>query len=151
MEKNHGNDNKLSVFLAELIGTTVLSLGLNLSWTASNIVAQWNPLTKTLLYSSNVYFLYVMAGVCLYSVFYLFSPISGGHFNPAVTIAVYISLAFNAHNLVIGCMIILAQFLGAFSGMLLSRGFRVLTNGVNQATQYPEAVWFGSVSNLAYP
>ena len=38
MEKNHGNENKISVFIAEMLGTAVLSLGLNCAWTATNII-----------------------------------------------------------------------------------------------------------------
>lgn len=108
MEKYHGNENKLAICLSELVGTLVLSVALNLTWTASNIIALWDPTSFQLVYSPNAYFLYIVAGVCLYSVYYLFSPICGGHFNPAVTVAVYISLAFNAHNLVLGSMIIIA-------------------------------------------
>ena len=33
MEKNHGNENKLSIFFAELVGTLILSLSFNLTWT----------------------------------------------------------------------------------------------------------------------
>jgi glycerol uptake facilitator-like aquaporin len=92
-----------------------------------------------------------MCGVCLYSVVYIFSPVSGGHFNPAVTIAVYISLAFNAHNIVLLFIMISAQLIGAFAGMALSRAFRVDTDGVNQALLYPQGVWFGSTAILVDP
>lgn len=151
MEKNHGNENKLSIFICEAVGTAILSLSLNLAWTQNNIIEAYLPATQTLVYSPNVYNLYVMAGACLYSVFYIFSPVSGGHFNPAVTLAVYISLAFTAHNLILATLIVTAQLLGAIAGMLLSRGLRVKTDGLGQAAQYPEAVWFGSVSTLVNP
>jgi aquaporin Z len=72
------------------------------------------------------WYLFLALGCSLYSVYYILSPISGGHFNPAVSIAVYISLAFNLNNIVILLMILVAQFLGAFVGMLLSRGLRTL-------------------------
>jgi glycerol uptake facilitator-like aquaporin len=108
MEKYHGNDNKLAICLSEFLGTMTISLALCLTWTASMIIASVDATTLKVTLAPSVYYLYVGAGVCLYSVFYLFAPISGGHFNPAVTIAVYISLAFNAHNLVIATMMILA-------------------------------------------
>lgn len=69
-----------------------------------------------------------MSGCCLYTIFYLFYPISGGHFNPAVTLAVYISLAFNVNNIILLLIAISAQLIGAFLGMFLSRGFRVNTD-----------------------
>ena len=108
MEKFHGNDNKLSICLSEFLGTMTISLALCLTWTATMIIASVDPATLTGTLAAGVYYLYVGAGVCLYTVFYLFAPISGGHFNPAVTVAVYISLAFNAHNLVIATMMIIA-------------------------------------------
>ena len=89
MEKNHGNENKLNIFIAEFVGTTILSLSLNCAWTSNN------------LFNTEAYFLYIMTGCCLYACFYIFSPVSGGHFNPAISVAVYISLAFNSHNLLI--------------------------------------------------
>lgn len=127
MEMNHGNENKLIIFVTELIGTLLLSLSLNLAWTQNNIVTAYSAATGIVVYSSNIYNLYMMAGVCLYSLFYIFSPISGGHFNPAVTIAVYISLAFNATNIVLLFITITAQLAGALLGMVLSRGLRITT------------------------
>lgn len=127
MEMNHGNENKLIIFVTELIGTLLLSLSLNLAWTQNNIVAAYSAATGIVVYSANIYNLYMMAGVCLYSLFYIFSPISGGHFNPAVTIAVYISLAFNATNIVLLFITITAQLAGALLGMVLSRGLRITT------------------------
>ena len=40
MEKNHGNENKLQLFIVELVGTMILSLCLNLYWTGNNIFTQ---------------------------------------------------------------------------------------------------------------
>lgn len=122
MEKNHGNENKLNIFIAEFVGTTILSLSLNCAWTSNSIFTTVNGVT---VHNPNAYFLYIMTGCCLYACFYILSPISGGHFNPAITIAVYISLAFNSHNLLILLIFITAQLSGAFTGMLLSRGLRV--------------------------
>lgn len=127
MEMNHGNENKLIIFVTELIGTLLFSLSLNLAWTQNNIVTAYSAATGVVVYSPNIYNLYMMAGVCLYSLFYIFSPISGGHFNPAVTIAVYISLAFNATNIVLLFLTIAAQLAGALLGMVLSRGLRITT------------------------
>ncbi len=98
---NHGNENKLIIFVTELLGTLLLSLSLSLAWTQNNIITSYDPVIGTVVYSDSIYNLYIMAGLCLYSLFYIFSPISGGHFNPAVTIAVYISLAFNTTNVVL--------------------------------------------------
>jgi glycerol uptake facilitator-like aquaporin len=103
MEKNHGNENKLSIFFAELVGTLILSLSFNLTWTPE---IMFTPAGK--IFTDNLVYLYIVAGVCLYSIFYIFSPVSGGHFNPAITIGVYLSLALNAHNLILFLLIIVA-------------------------------------------
>lgn len=101
MEKRHGNENKASVFAVEMIGTLILSLTACIYWTANNLFvsgAAFNVNNRYLNFDS--WYLFMGMGCCLYSIYYLFSHVSGGHFNPAVSLAVYVSLAFNAHNIV---------------------------------------------------
>ena len=52
---------------------------------------------------------------CLLAPIVLFGDITGGHFNPAVTLAVFITLGEYAKNIVFMVMIMISQFLG---GML---------------------------------
>ena len=98
MEKHHGNEHKASVFAVEFFGTLILSLSASIFWTANNLFVTGATLNPYLNYNS--WYLFMGMGCCLYSIFYLFSHISGGHFNPAISIAVYISVAFNAHNII---------------------------------------------------
>lgn len=98
MEKRHGNENKASIFAVEFLGTAILSLTACIYWTTNNLFD--TTLIPRSYLNLNSWFLFMGMGCCLYSVFYLFSHISGGHFNPAISIAVYISVAFNAHNII---------------------------------------------------
>ena len=56
----------------------------------------------------------------LFSSILLFGAITGGHFNPAVTLAVYISEAKWKDNLKWLFMVIIAQIVGAFLGNFLT-------------------------------
>ncbi len=144
MEKRHGNENKASVFVVEFIGTLILSLTACIYWTANNLFvtgANFNVNNPYLNFNS--WYLFMGMGCCLYSIYYLFSHVSGGHFNPAVSIAVYISVAFNTHNIVMLVIILTAQFAGAISGMVLSRGLRVY---ITSPATYPFATNFNSVT-----
>ncbi len=106
MEKHHGNENKASIFAVEFFGTAILSLTASIGWTANNLfVTNGNP---TDYLNLNSWYLFMGMGCCLYSIFYLFSHISGGHFNPAISIAVYISVAFNAHNIIMLLLLLTA-------------------------------------------
>ena len=106
MEKRHGNENKISVFAVEFLGTAILSLTACIYWTANNLFATGANNSAYLLTST--WYLFMGMGCCLYSVYYLFQHVSGGHFNPAVSVAVYISLAFNAHNIVMLLLLLVA-------------------------------------------
>lgn len=141
MEKRHGNEHKASIFAVEFFGTLILSLTACIYWTANNLFVT-NSTVNNLYLNYNSWYLFMGLGCCLYSIFYLFSHISGGHFNPAVSIAVYISLAFNAHNIVMLLILLVAQLTGALSGMVLSRGLRIYI--ANPAT-YPFAPNFNSM------
>lgn len=141
MEKRHGNENKASIFAVEFLGTAILSLTACIFWTANNLFVAGANLTLYL--NLNSWYLFMGMGCCLYSVFYLFSHISGGHFNPAISIAVYISVAFNTHNIIMLLLLLTAQFTGALSGMALSRGLRIY---ITKPLTYPYAPNFNSVT-----
>jgi hypothetical protein len=143
MEKRHGNENKLHVFVAEFIGTAILSLTFCIGWQYFLVIEQ--SAGGLFISGAASWYLFLALGCCLYSVYFILSPISGGHFNPALSIAVYISLAFNINNIVILMMILVAQFLGAFLGMLLSRGLRTFVDQtIVTYPTYPFAPTFNS-------
>ena len=54
-------------------------------------------------------------GLTLFMCIAIFGPICGGHFNPAVTLAVFIR-EYDLKNAVFMSKIIVAQFLGAIFG-----------------------------------
>jgi glycerol uptake facilitator-like aquaporin len=98
MEVNGGRGNKFFVFLSELLGTAFLLISINWAST-SDSVPQAVGLTVM-----------VMAQI--------FGPISGGHFNPAVTIGMLWKEGKEnfAGNLCFGFFIIICQGLGAMLG-----------------------------------
>ena len=109
METKHGNEQKTAVALSEFLGTMFLSLTANILWTDGNLS----------------FFLILTMGCCLFVLYNIFGPISNGHFNPAVSVAVYLSLALNVHNSAMLMIILLSQLCGALVGMLLSRTLRL--------------------------
>lgn len=70
MEVPGGIENKLVVCLCEMMGTAALLLAVNLGNTSSN-----TP---------------ICVGLTVFGMAQMFGPISGGHFNPAVTLGMFI-------------------------------------------------------------
>lgn len=58
--------------------------------------------------------------LALFAIVNIFGGVSGGHFNPAVTLGVYVREAKWAENFIFMIMIIASQLAGALVGMLLS-------------------------------
>ena len=58
--------------------------------------------------------------LALFAVINIFGGVSGGHFNPAVTLGVYVREAKWAQNFLFAIMIIASQIAGAIVGMLLA-------------------------------
>ena len=102
MEVKGGTGNKFFVLLSELMGTMFLMIAINWSSTSDNI-AQSVGLTVM-----------VMAQI--------FGPISGGHFNPAVTIGMLWKEGRSrfGKNLCFAFFMILFQGIGAVIGCAIS-------------------------------
>ena len=75
MEVAGGTGNKFFVFLSELLGTAMLLISINWASTSDSIPQA--------------------VGLTVMVMAQIFGPISGGHFNPAVTIAVLIKESIN--------------------------------------------------------
>ena len=53
------------------------------------------------------------------------TPISGGHFNPALTLSVFLTCPNKGDKIGKLILMIAAQFMGGFVGLALGRGFRI--------------------------
>ena len=97
MEVKGGDRNKAKVLFYEMIGTANLLYAINVSATGGN-----QPFSVGLT---------IFGNICI------FGEVSGGHFNPAVTIGVLIAEG-DMGNIPFALMIIVAQIIGAFLGCL---------------------------------
>ena len=89
-------NNKCFVCLYELIGTAVLIGALNISGGKAEAVS-----------------------IALFCIAIFLGPVSGGHVNPAVTLAVFIAEK-DLGNLLYMCMIWISQIVGAFIGISIA-------------------------------
>ena len=90
METAHGHKHKMLVCLCEFIGTALFLFG---------IIQTGLPLAIP---------------ICLFASVVIWGDITGGHFNPAVTIGVFTQQGNYGHNFLFAIMIIVSQILGAF-------------------------------------
>ena len=107
MEVQGGPENKLLVCLYEMLGTATLLIGINL--TQGNNIG---------------------IGLMLVAAISMYDRVSGAHFNPAVTIGVFIKEGKIA-NLLFAAMIIVSQILGATLGVAVAFGCQYLNKDTN--------------------
>ena len=102
MEVLGGTGNKFFVFLSELLGTAMLLIAINWSSTSDSIPSA--------------------VGLTVMIAAQLFGPISGGHFNPAVTLGMLWKegKAHFGRNLVFAFFIMICQGIGAMLGCAIS-------------------------------
>lgn len=98
-------------YLAEFVGTMGLLLAVG-GAAVFTLAPAFDPLARVLVVSLSV-------GFGLIGLIYAFGDISGGHFNPAVTIAAWVSGRFPARDVV---PYILAQLAGGVLGMGIVAG-----------------------------
>lgn len=107
MEVPGGVDNKLVVCLCELLGTAFLLIGVNWGGTTGQ-----TP---------------IAVGLIVMGMAQMLGPISGGHFNPAITMGMFIKELGKPtnnvtwiQNLIFAIMIIISQVVGAILGVTVT-------------------------------
>ena len=107
MEVPGGTENKLVVCLCEFLGTAFLLLAVNWGGTSGN-----TP---------------IAVGLTVMGFAQMLGPISGGHFNPAITMGMFIKELGKPtnnvtwkHNLGFACMIIISQVIGGILGVTMT-------------------------------
>ena len=99
MEVQGGHKNKGWVCLFEAIGTLFLVIAFN-----------WGSNSPTAMACT------LFVGIML------FGNMTGGHFNPAVTLSVLISGGEIRKDILFALLIMISQIIGAFFGILIARG-----------------------------
>jgi MIP family channel proteins len=122
----------LSAYLAELIGTFLLVFFI------TSVVTLFVSTGGSTAFGSDFAVVGLVQGLTLFGVIVMFGAVSGGHFNPAVTLAAATIKKISPLDAVI---YILAQLSGAVLGALLTKGL-LLDEG--RATHYGA----GEVSGL---
>ena len=110
METKFGSERKVTVAIYEALGTLLFTYCI----LVSNADA-------------------IAGAFALFTMIVIFGSVSGGHFNPAVTVGVY--LAQGDHymdNLPLGGFVIVAQCIGSLAGALLS-SFTLSKDGIVDA------------------
>ncbi|MBA3866890.1 MAG: aquaporin [Solirubrobacterales bacterium] len=122
----------LSAYLAELIGTLLLVFFI------TSVVTLFVSTGSQAQFGSDFAVVGLVQGLALFGVIVIFGAVSGGHFNPAVTLAAALIKRISPLDAVI---FMLAQLSGAVLGALLTKGL-LLDEG--RATHYGA----GSISGL---
>ena len=112
METDRGHDRKFLVCLFEFMGNIFFMYAATVSGGSGSDT--WG----------------IAGPLALFAIINIFGGVSGGHFNPAVTLGVYIREAKWAENFLFTIMIIASQILGSLVGGLLAYiVLRVQQNG----------------------
>jgi MIP family channel proteins len=114
----------LSAYLAELIGTFLLVFFI------TSVVTLFVSVGGSSSFGSDYAVVGFVQGLTLFGVIVMFGAVSGGHFNPAVTLAAAVIRRISPLDAVI---YILAQLSGAVLGALLTKG---LLEDEGRATHY---------------
>jgi MIP family channel proteins len=103
----------LSAYLAELIGTFLLVFFI------TSVVTLYVSVGSSASFGSDYAVVGFVQGLALFGVICMFGAVSGGHFNPAVTLAAALIRRISIIDAVI---YVLAQLSGAVLGALLTKG-----------------------------
>jgi len=117
-------DRGLAAYIAELIGTLLLVFAIGMA------VSLFVATSANAATGSDFVLVGFVQGLALFFLIMVFGPVSGGHFNPAVTIGAAVLRRIDPVDAVV---YILAQLSGAVLGALMVKGL-ILDEG--QATNY---------------
>jgi MIP family channel proteins len=131
----------LSAYLAELIGTFLLVFFI------TSVVTLYVSTGAQSSFGSDFAVVGFVQGLTLFGVICMFGAVSGGHFNPAVTLAAW---TIKKISLIDGIIYILAQLSGAVLGALLTKGL-LLDEGraVNYGAGEVSALLSGNAAGAA--
>jgi len=121
----------LSAYLAELIGTFLLVFFI------TSVIVLFLSTGEQATFGTDFAVIGLVHAFLLFGLIVMFGVVSGGHFNPAVTIAAW---AIKRISTIDGVIYMLAQFSGAVLGALLCKGL-LLDEG--RATHYGAATVSG--------
>src|SRR5215510_4016411 len=113
IEEARVQERGLSAYLAELIGTFLLVFFI------TSVVTLYVSTGAQASFGSDFAVVGFVQGLTLFGVICMFGAVSGGHFNPAVTLAAW---TIKKISLIDGIIYILAQLSGAVLGALLTKG-----------------------------
>lgn len=132
MEVQDGYKNMGKVLAVEMVGTGLLLLSINFGA---------NSYSAFIIYQAET------VACILFCLILCLGSISGGHFNPAVTVAVLIKEGRKnlAINLLCTALIILAQIIGATIGCLLA------LPGLNFGLEHPDLSEYGNATAAIWP
>ena len=126
----------LAAYLAELIGTFLLVFFI------TSVVVLFLSTGEQATFGTDFAVIGLVHAFLLFGLIVMFGVVSGGHFNPAVTLAAW---AIKRISTIDGVIYMLAQFSGAVLGALLCKGL-LLDEG--RATHYGEELVQGILRQL---
>jgi glycerol uptake facilitator-like aquaporin len=118
MEIKDNKKNKLIVCIFEALGTATLLIAIN--WGANG--------------GAQAY----AVGITIFANIMFFGAVSGGHFNPAVTIGVYIREGDYGGNAIFMLLIIASQLIGASFGCVIARLGAHIINDDTSNVNFPK-------------
>ena len=117
MEVEFASKTKLPVLISELIGSGVLMIAFNISKSSQN--------SSDYFKSRDYAFEPINISLVLFILTIMFGKTMGGHFNPAITIAVCLTEGLRRLNKNLGFMvlIIIFQVIGGIMGAMVAYSF----------------------------
>jgi glycerol uptake facilitator-like aquaporin len=109
----------LGIFVFEMLGTAAITAPTSILYQQASLQAGGIVIE----YTYNIYLLYMC--MIYFGMLLVCTPISGGHFNPALTLSVFLTCPNKRDKISKLVMMITAQLFGGLIGLGLARLFRI--------------------------